>query len=44
MNSYSVDMDYNGLWFVLNDDGFPISQAYATELEAMVFQELLEEI
>jgi len=44
MNDYSVEMDYSGLWFVLNNDGFPVSQAYATEPEAVVFQKLLEEI
>ena len=41
MNDYSVEMDYNGLWFVMNGEGFPISRAYATELEAMSVQELL---
>lgn len=32
-----VAQDYNGLWFVLNHDGFPVSPAFATEIEALVW-------
>ena len=32
-----VEMDYNGLWFVLNHDGFPISPAFSTEGEALAW-------
>lgn len=31
---YYVEQDYNGLWFVLNENGFPISQAFASRGEA----------
>jgi hypothetical protein len=44
MPYYDVAEDANGRWFVMNENGFPISQAYATKGEATAFQELLKEI
>lgn len=32
-----VEQDYNGLWFVVNNDGFPVSHAFATEAEALAW-------
>jgi hypothetical protein len=34
MSDFDIQMDYNGLWFVTNAEGFPISQAFETEQEA----------
>lgn len=33
-----IDQDYNGLWFVLNQEGFPVSPAFATEAEAEMWK------
>lgn len=34
INDAEVKQDHNGLWFILNADGFPISNAYENEYEA----------
>jgi len=36
-----IDQDYNGLWFVLNHDGFPISPAFKHREEAVAWKNQL---
>lgn len=32
--TYYVEQDANGKWYILNEDGFPVSQAYSNKPEA----------
>lgn len=36
-----IDQDYNGLWFVLNHDGFPVSPAFKHREEAVAWKNQL---
>ena len=36
-----IDQDYNGLWFVLNHDGFPVSPGFQHREEAVEWKNQL---